>query len=48
MFTSPVIQGYCYTQLTDVEQEINGMLTYDRKPKAPLAALRAIMTNEQV
>src|SRR5262245_8686462 len=26
--------GYCYTQLTDVEQEINGLMTYDRKPKA--------------
>ncbi|MEO8074674.1 MAG: hypothetical protein ABI686_15670, partial [Acidobacteriota bacterium] len=25
--------GYCYTQLTDVEQEINGLMTYDRKPK---------------
>jgi len=29
-----VIAGYCYTQLTDVEQEINGLMTYDRKPKA--------------
>lgn len=28
-----VIVGYCYTQLTDVEQEINGLMTYDRKPK---------------
>jgi beta-galactosidase/beta-glucuronidase len=28
------IAGYCYTQLTDVEQEINGLMTYDRKPKA--------------
>ncbi|HYO80943.1 MAG TPA: glycoside hydrolase family 2 TIM barrel-domain containing protein [Bryobacteraceae bacterium] len=27
------IMGICYTQLTDVEQEINGLLTYDRKPK---------------
>jgi beta-galactosidase/beta-glucuronidase len=27
--------GYCYTQLTDVEQEINGLMTYDRKPKVP-------------
>ena len=27
------ICGYCYTQLTDVEQEVNGLLTYDRKPK---------------
>ena len=25
------INGYCYTQLSDVEQEINGLLTYDRK-----------------
>lgn len=30
----PNCQGYCYTQLTDVEQEINGLLTVDRKPKA--------------
>jgi hypothetical protein len=27
------ISGFCYTQLTDVEHEINGLLTYDRKPK---------------
>lgn len=25
--------GICYTQLTDVEQEMNGLMTYDRKPK---------------
>ncbi|OME01486.1 glycoside hydrolase family 2 [Paenibacillus odorifer] len=47
MFTSPVIQGYCYTQLTDVEQEINGLLTYDRQPKAPLEAIRNIMMHIQ-
>ncbi len=29
----PAVAGYCYTQLTDVEQEINGLMTYDRKPK---------------
>ncbi|MFW5995164.1 MAG: glycoside hydrolase family 2 protein [Spirochaetia bacterium] len=29
----PDICGYCYTQLTDVEQEQNGIYTYDRKPK---------------
>lgn len=27
------IVGYCYTQLTDVQQEINGLLTEDREPK---------------
>ena len=31
---NPAFAGYCYTQLTDVEQEINGLMTYDRKPKA--------------
>jgi hypothetical protein len=25
--------GFCYTQLSDVEQEVNGLLTYDRRPK---------------
>lgn len=32
--SNPIFVGYCYTQLTDVEQEINGLMTYDRKPKA--------------
>lgn len=27
------VSGFCYTQLTDIEQEINGLLTYDRQPK---------------
>lgn len=29
----PEIAGFCYTQLTDVEQEVNGIYTYDRKLK---------------
>ena len=29
------LTGWCYTQLTDIEQEINGLLTYDRQPKVP-------------
>jgi beta-galactosidase/beta-glucuronidase len=29
----PFVAGFCYTQLVDIEQEINGLLTYDRKPK---------------
>jgi len=29
----PHIAGFCYTQLTDVEQEKNGVYTYDRQPK---------------
>ncbi len=38
----PRIIGICYTQLTDVEQEINGLLTYDRKPKFDVAAIKAL------
>ncbi|MDQ3538224.1 MAG: glycoside hydrolase family 2 [Actinomycetota bacterium] len=37
---SQVVAGFCYTQLTDVEQEVNGLLTFDRKPKADPADLR--------
>ena len=43
---SPLVQGFCYTQFTDVEQEINGLLTYDRKPKADIEAIRKIVTGE--
>ena len=38
----PGFVGLCYTQLTDVEQEINGLLTYDRKPKFPAAKVHEI------
>ena len=34
--------GFCYTQLTDVEQEQNGLYTYDRKPKFPPEVICAI------
>ena len=39
---SPVIAGFCYTQLTDTEQETNGLLTEDREPKLDAAQVRAI------
>ncbi len=41
---SPLIQGFCYTQLTDVEQEINGLLTYDRKPKISIEHIKKIIS----
>lgn len=37
------LSGFCYTQLTDVEQEMNGLLTYDRKPKLPLKVIKKIV-----
>jgi beta-galactosidase/beta-glucuronidase len=36
------ICAFCYTQLTDVEQEQNGIYKYDRSPKFDAARLRAI------
>ncbi|UBV44377.1 glycoside hydrolase family 2 (plasmid) [Deinococcus taeanensis] len=36
--------GFCYTQLTDTEQETNGLLTADRVPKLDPARVRAINT----
>ena len=38
--------GLCYTQLTDVEQEQNGLYTYDRKPKFPPEIMYPIMARE--
>lgn len=32
--------GFCYTQLTDVMQEKNGLYTYDRRPKFDIERLR--------
>ena len=34
------ICGFCITQLTDVEQEINGLLDFDRMPKAKMEQLK--------
>jgi hypothetical protein len=36
------LAGFCYTQLTDIEQEVNGLLTYDRRPKVPAEEMAAI------
>ena len=42
LLQSELVQGFCYTQLTDVEQEVNGLLAYDRTPKADLAHIKDI------
>jgi beta-galactosidase/beta-glucuronidase len=36
------IAGFCYTQLTDIEIEINGLLTYDRQSKIAPEKIRDI------
>ncbi|MBO0702554.1 MAG: beta-galactosidase, partial [Candidatus Dormibacteraeota bacterium] len=42
LLDSPAMFGYCYTQLTDVYQEHNGLYTFGREPKFDLARLRQI------
>ncbi|ALC89445.1 glycoside hydrolase family 2 [Bacillus sp. FJAT-18017] len=42
VYASKALHGFCYTQLTDVEQEINGLLSYNREPKCELAKIREI------
>ena len=46
LLESETVRGFCYTQLTDVEQEVNGLLTYDRKPKANPARIRKITSQK--
>lgn len=42
VYSSRILHGFCYTQLTDVEQEINGLLTYQRVPKCELKKIKEI------
>ena len=42
VYESDLIQGYCYTQLTDVEQEMNGLLDYEHKYKFDPARIKQI------
>ena len=43
---NPFITGLCYTQLTDVEQETNGLYTYDRQAKFDPAIFYEIFTQK--
>jgi len=46
LLDSPVVAGFCYTQLTDTAQERNGLLFADRRPKVDPA--RIAMVNRRV
>ena len=43
---NPNLFGFCYTQLTDVEQEHNGLYYYDRRPKFDVKRLHAITSRQ--
>lgn len=42
LIASKHVCGFCYTQLTDVEQEKNGVYYYDRRPKLDMKRIKAI------
>ena len=42
VLSSPVVAGFCWTQLTDTQQERNGLLTAERVPKVPLEQIREV------
>ncbi len=44
LLKNPHMFGYCYTQLTDVYQEENGLFFFDRQAKFDLARLHAVQT----
>ena len=41
LLDDPLMFGYCYTQLTDVFQEQNGIFDFGRRPKFDLGRIRA-------
>lgn len=42
LLNNPEIFGFCYTQLYDVEQEVNGLYTYGRAQKFDISLIRKI------
>ena len=44
LLQSSALAGFCYTQLTDTEQETNGLLTAEREPKLDIETVRAVNT----
>ena len=46
LLDNPNIFGYCYTQLYDIEQEQNGLCTYERKPKFPPEMICPILSKK--
>ncbi len=42
LLSNPQVAGFCYTQLYDIEQEVNGLYTFGRKPKFDPGIFRRI------
>ena len=42
IYATEDFQGFCYTQVSDVQQEVNGLLRPDRTPKFNLEKVKKI------
>ena len=47
VIASPVLRGFCWTQLTDTLQEANGLCDENRVPKIPAETIRAMVLGEE-
>jgi beta-galactosidase/beta-glucuronidase len=46
LLDNPNIFAFCYTQLYDIEQEVNGLYDYNRNPKFDPSIIKAINTKK--
>ena len=46
LLDNKAIGAFCYTQLYDIEFEINGLYTYDRRPKFDPAIIKEITSRK--
>lgn len=46
LLDNPGIMGLCYTQLYNIEQELNRLYTYDRKPKFNTDIFKEILSRK--
>lgn len=47
LINCPYVCGFCYTQLYDIEQEVNGLYTYERKPKFDMNKIKSIIQSKR-
>ena len=47
LINCPYVCGFCYTQLYDIEQEVNGIYTYERQPKFDMNKIKGIFSAER-
>ncbi|WP_375384040.1 glycoside hydrolase family 2 protein [uncultured Microbacterium sp.] len=48
LHSSPILAGFCYTQLADTRQEANGLADPDRHPKLDASTIRAIVRGDGI